>query len=230
MTHVKTSPYYPQSNGKIEWWFKTLKGGCIRVKTPLTLEDARRLVAEFVNYYNTVRLHSAIAYVTPARQAGGSCRGDLGRAEEGNWRRPLPDGCQQQPNTEPLSLSHLSHSAICESRSVAQTTQFFRRFLQNLLDDTLRDSRITLPCLSEKPVYAYPSCRPATTNEPSCRLQAEHPKSQSGSLSFVSFCHLTSIILIYVNTSSNSPAHSDRPGKASSSFTQGKLSSIVRPD
>src|SRR5438309_6604192 len=30
MTHVKTSPYYPQSNGKIERWFKTLKGECIR--------------------------------------------------------------------------------------------------------------------------------------------------------------------------------------------------------
>ena len=30
MTHVRTSPFYPQSNGKIERWFKTLKGGCIR--------------------------------------------------------------------------------------------------------------------------------------------------------------------------------------------------------
>ena len=46
MTHVRTSPYYPQSNGKMERWHKTLKGECIRVKTPLTLEDARRLVAE----------------------------------------------------------------------------------------------------------------------------------------------------------------------------------------
>ena len=51
-TPVKTSPYYSQSNGKIEPWFKTLKGECIRVTTPLTLEDARRLVAEFVDYYN----------------------------------------------------------------------------------------------------------------------------------------------------------------------------------
>jgi putative transposase len=71
MTHVKTSPYYPQSNGKIERWFKTLKGECIRVTTPLTLEDARRLVAEFVNYYNTVRLHSAIAYIAPADKLAG---------------------------------------------------------------------------------------------------------------------------------------------------------------
>ena len=53
MTHVRTSPYYPQSNGKMERWYKTLKGECIRVKTPLSLEDARRLVAEFVAHYNT---------------------------------------------------------------------------------------------------------------------------------------------------------------------------------
>ena len=71
MTHVKTSPYYPQSNGKIERWFKTLKGECIRVKTPLSVEDARRLVAEFVTYYNPVRLHSAIAYITPADKLAG---------------------------------------------------------------------------------------------------------------------------------------------------------------
>ncbi|MGZ3380877.1 MAG: transposase, partial [Isosphaeraceae bacterium] len=71
MTHVRISPYYPQSNGKIERWFKTLKGECIRVATPLTLEDARRLVAEFVTYYNTVRLHSAIAYITPADKLAG---------------------------------------------------------------------------------------------------------------------------------------------------------------
>ena len=74
MTHVRTSPYYPQSNGKIERWHKTLKGECIRVKTPLSLEDARRLVAEFVAHYNEVRLHSAIGYVTPADKLAGRDR------------------------------------------------------------------------------------------------------------------------------------------------------------
>src|SRR5258708_38806194 len=52
MTHVKTSPYYPQSNGKIERWYGTLKGDCIRVLVPLSLEDARRIVADYVIYYN----------------------------------------------------------------------------------------------------------------------------------------------------------------------------------
>jgi putative transposase len=44
MTHVRTSPFYPQSNGKIERWHKSLKQECIRPLTPLTLEDARRLI------------------------------------------------------------------------------------------------------------------------------------------------------------------------------------------
>lgn len=66
MTHVRTSPYYPQSNGKIERWHKTLKGDAIRPGQPDSLDQARALVARFVEHYNTVRLHSAIGYITPA--------------------------------------------------------------------------------------------------------------------------------------------------------------------
>jgi transposase InsO family protein len=71
MTHVKTSPYYPQSNGKVERWHQTLKADCIRPHVPLSLEEARRLVAQFVEHYNHVRLHSAIGYVTPADKLAG---------------------------------------------------------------------------------------------------------------------------------------------------------------
>jgi transposase InsO family protein len=65
MTHWRTSPYYPQSNGKLERWHKTMKGECIRPGTPLSLDDARRLLTNYVEHYNTVRLHSAIGYITP---------------------------------------------------------------------------------------------------------------------------------------------------------------------
>src|SRR3989442_4819890 len=43
MTHVRTSPYYPPSNGKLERWHKSLKSECIRPGTPLTCEHAHRL-------------------------------------------------------------------------------------------------------------------------------------------------------------------------------------------
>ena len=48
MTHVRTAPYYPQSNGPA---------------SPTSPEEARRLMERFVEYYNGVRLHSAIGYI-----------------------------------------------------------------------------------------------------------------------------------------------------------------------
>src|SRR5207247_5692727 len=71
MTHVRTSPYYPQSNGKIEPWHKSLKGECSRPGTPLSLEDARRLVEGYVEHYNNVRPNSAIGYITPKDMLAG---------------------------------------------------------------------------------------------------------------------------------------------------------------
>ena len=71
MTHVRTSPFYPQSNGKIERWHKSLKGECIRPGTPLSLDDARRLVQGYVERYNNVRLNSATGYITPKDMLAG---------------------------------------------------------------------------------------------------------------------------------------------------------------
>lgn len=66
MTHVRTSRNYPQSNGKLERWHKTLKSDAIRVKRIEDLEEARRVIGAFVEHYNSTRLHSAIGYVAPA--------------------------------------------------------------------------------------------------------------------------------------------------------------------
>ncbi len=71
MTHVRTSPYYPQSNGKLERWHASVKSECIRPGTPLSVDDARRLLARWVKHYNSVRLHSALGYLAPADKLAG---------------------------------------------------------------------------------------------------------------------------------------------------------------
>src|SRR5713101_4181502 len=66
MTHVRTSPYYPQSNGKLERWHKSLKSEGIRPFSLVSFQEAVRRIAAYVEHYNFVRLHSALEYVTPA--------------------------------------------------------------------------------------------------------------------------------------------------------------------
>ena len=75
MTHVMTSPFYPQSNGKIERWHRTIKETFIRPKCPATVEEAKEVVAGWIAHYNNERLHSAIGYITPSDMM-------LGKAEE----------------------------------------------------------------------------------------------------------------------------------------------------
>ena len=71
MTHVRTSPYYPQSNGKLERWHGSLKTETIRPNCPRDAEEAIKVIAAYVRHYNEVRLHIAIGYVTPADYLAG---------------------------------------------------------------------------------------------------------------------------------------------------------------
>jgi putative transposase len=71
MTHVRTSPFYPQSNGKLERWHGSLKRECVRPAAIESVEEARRKVDSYVDHYNRERLHSAIGYITPADKLAG---------------------------------------------------------------------------------------------------------------------------------------------------------------
>ena len=117
MTHVKTSPYYPQSNGKIERWHKTLKGDCIRVLTPLSLDDARRIVADYVASYNNLRLHSAIGYVTPKDKLEGRepaifAARDRKLAEARDRRQQQRQAAHDQAPSQPVSRRAIDFAAL----------------------------------------------------------------------------------------------------------------------
>ncbi len=71
ITHVRTSPYYPQSNGKVERVQKTLKMETIRKQAPENVEQARERIGHYVDHYNHHRLHSAIDYIAPADKLAG---------------------------------------------------------------------------------------------------------------------------------------------------------------
>jgi putative transposase len=49
----------------------SLKSDCIRNGTPLSLDDALRLVQGYVAHYNNTRLNSAIGYITPKDMLAG---------------------------------------------------------------------------------------------------------------------------------------------------------------
>ena len=71
ITHVRTSPHYPQSNGKLERWHGSLKSECVRPAGLSSLCEAAKRIRAYVEYYNTRRLHSALSYLTPADKLAG---------------------------------------------------------------------------------------------------------------------------------------------------------------
>mgnify|MGYP001591792691 CR=1 FL=1 len=71
LTHVRTSPYYPQSNGKIERFHRSIKHEGIYPKSPQTIIEGRKYVTSYINYYNEKRLHSALNYISPKSKLEG---------------------------------------------------------------------------------------------------------------------------------------------------------------
>lgn len=65
ITHRRTRFYYPQSNGKVERFMKTCKTESVRKKTALDFDELQRQIADYIEFYNTKRLHSSLGYITP---------------------------------------------------------------------------------------------------------------------------------------------------------------------
>lgn len=119
MTHVRTSPYYPQSNGKIERFNRTLKAECIRPGSPLSLHDARRIVGGYVDYYNNTRLNSAIGFVAPRDRlegrhreilAGRDRKLEAAREERRRRRQAARQNGEPAPRSSPLTGGSLGNT------------------------------------------------------------------------------------------------------------------------
>ncbi|MBM4157485.1 MAG: transposase [Ignavibacteria bacterium] len=65
LQHIRTSVIYPQSNGKIERFHRTIQSECINKHSLIDFEDARNQTSRCIDYYNTRRLHSSLFCITP---------------------------------------------------------------------------------------------------------------------------------------------------------------------
>jgi transposase InsO family protein len=63
---ICSSPYHPQTCGKIERFWQTLKKWLRKRPAPRTITQLQALLDEFRAYYNTRRPHRALAGATPA--------------------------------------------------------------------------------------------------------------------------------------------------------------------
>ena len=65
VTYKHSSPYHPQTCGKVERFHQTLKKFLAKQPTAGTLTDLQALLDRFVAYYNTQRPHRALGRHTP---------------------------------------------------------------------------------------------------------------------------------------------------------------------
>jgi len=60
------TPYTPEQNGMIERFFKSFKEECAWQHNFVSFDEAYNKIADWIDYYNFQRPHSALGYATPA--------------------------------------------------------------------------------------------------------------------------------------------------------------------
>jgi transposase InsO family protein len=66
--HHVLRPYAPQSNGKVERFFRTVNDECLHIRRLFTFAARSRAVNEFVWYYNHQRPHLSLGGLTPVQR------------------------------------------------------------------------------------------------------------------------------------------------------------------
>jgi len=70
--HIRTAVRHPETNGKIEVFHKTIKyENVYRKATYQSFYEAREDIENFIDHYNTNRLHQGIEFVTPDQKYNG---------------------------------------------------------------------------------------------------------------------------------------------------------------
>lgn len=68
LRHRRTRPYRPQTNGKVERFFRTALDECLKLQSFGTDADRAAALNQFVWYYNTDRPHLGLGGLTPSQR------------------------------------------------------------------------------------------------------------------------------------------------------------------
>lgn len=133
-THVRTSPYYPQSNEKLERWHGSLKRECVR---PASVDKARRRISHYVDHYNNVRLHCALGFITPADKLAG-----LAQIIFDELDRKLMNGEQVQRGEGTAVANADRTRGWCEDRAVVPARSFTASYQHKCEKPVWHDARL----------------------------------------------------------------------------------------
>ena len=61
------TPYTPEENGLVERLIRSFKEECVWQHRFQTLDEARSVIAKWVDWYNSERPHQALNYATPKK-------------------------------------------------------------------------------------------------------------------------------------------------------------------
>jgi transposase InsO family protein len=81
MQHIRSAPYHPMTQGKIERWHRSMKN-VVKLRNyyyPWELEQA---IEAFVDYYNHERYHESLDNLTPADVFAGKEKEVLSKREK----------------------------------------------------------------------------------------------------------------------------------------------------
>jgi len=65
LVDIATKVRHPESNGRIERYHRSVREEGLTDREPGNINQARDMIAEWVDYYNNKRLHAGLHYLRP---------------------------------------------------------------------------------------------------------------------------------------------------------------------